>query len=70
MMSALGVSTNPGHMAFTVIPFGPSSRASELVNPAIPCLVETYGEKFGSPTDDTNAIDKLLKERDEELKAL
>jgi hypothetical protein len=34
----IGVSINPGAMAFTVIPLEPSSRASALLKPAMPAL--------------------------------
>jgi hypothetical protein len=38
---SIGVSMNPGGMVFTVIPFGPSSRASDLVKPMTPALAAT-----------------------------
>ena len=37
----MGVSMKPGGIVFTVIPFGPSSRASALVKPMTPALEAT-----------------------------
>ena len=33
----------PGQMQLTVIPLGPSSKASDLVKPITPCLAAVYG---------------------------
>ena len=38
---SIGVSTNPGGMVFTVIPWGPNSRASALVMPMSPAFEVT-----------------------------
>jgi hypothetical protein len=45
------VKTQPGQIAFDVIPFLAYSSATALVNPTIPCLAATYADLL---TDATN----------------
>src|SRR6478736_689964 len=40
---------NPGGTAFTVIPLGPYSSASDLVRPLTADLAATYGDMYGWP---------------------
>ena len=45
----MSVSTAPGVNAFTVMPVGPSSRASALVKPSTAALAEEYGVLPNTP---------------------
>ncbi len=45
----IGVSTAPGHMALTRIPFAASSTAATLVSPSTACLVAAYAPTNAMP---------------------
>src|SRR5918992_1678244 len=54
----MSVSTNPGHIAFTVMPREPTSRASDRVRPMTPALEAAYAACPGFPRRAT-AEDRL-----------
>ena len=45
----IGVSTKPGHTAFTVTPVPASSAAAARTSPRTPCLLAAYAARYGSP---------------------
>ncbi len=61
----MGVSTYPGHTAFTVIPVGASSLPSALVKPTTPCLDAEYGAPSTTPC--LPAVDAILTMRPQDL---
>lgn len=47
--SIMGVATEPGQIAFTVIPYGPNSKARALVKPMTAAFEAQYAEEFANP---------------------
>src|SRR6266540_1258746 len=55
----MSVSTQPGHIALTVIPRGASSSANVRVNPMTPCFVAEYAPRPATPKRPTTE-DRLM----------
>src|SRR6266540_3069636 len=55
----MSVSTQPGHIALTVIPRGASSSANVRVNPMTPCFVAEYAPRPATPNRPTTE-DRLM----------
>ena len=69
--STIGVSTVPGHTAFTRTPRWPYSSAADFVSPSTPCFDDTYGDCPGYPTRPApDAVFTIAPPRREQVREL